>query len=272
MFWNRTPLAWKNLSATWTKLVLSIGGIGFAVLLMFSQIGFRNGLFDSTVEIARLLKADLFIVSRARYNLPSEQRFSRNLLDRARQIDGVEAILPIYIERSSTELRVLGKPSRSIRVIGVPLEDNVFIDKTMNDQLKILRSPGTALLDRRTKPMYGLERNAPARLRDQQVELSGKSIQFVGYTEIGTDFVHDGSLILSRESFAEYFPWRTTNDPLSIVDIASVQIRRVYPSKPSWNKSNSSLQTNGKLSRRNRSFNAKSDSGDPLRQSVSSLP
>ncbi|MDZ4851065.1 MAG: FtsX-like permease family protein [Pirellulaceae bacterium] len=225
MLFNRTPLAWKNLTSSWTKLLLSTGGVGFAVLLMFSQIGFRNGLFDSTVQLVRLMDADFIIVSRAKYNLPSEQRFDRSLLRRASQVEGVESVQPIYLERAGTELRVLGRPSRSIRVVGVPLTGRVFADDVMDNRRSEIEMPQSALLDRRTKRMYGLERSNRDRLREQEVELSGRRLTFVDYVEIGTDFVHDGSLVMSDQSFATYFPWRNSGgDPLSTVDFGLVRL------------------------------------------------
>ncbi len=225
MLFNRTPLAWKNLTSNWTKLLLSTGGVGFAVLLMFSQIGFRNGLFDSTVQLAQLMEADLIVVSRAKYNLPSEQRFDRSLLRRASQVDGVDSVQPIYLERAGTELRVLGRPSRSIRVIGVPMDGRVFSEDAMDRRRTEIAKPQTALLDRRTKRMYGLERSNLDRLREQEVELSGKRLSFVDYVEIGTDFVHDGSLVMSDQSFATYFPWRNSGgDPLSTVDFGLIRL------------------------------------------------
>jgi putative ABC transport system permease protein len=230
---NRTPLAWKNLTSSWGKLFLSTGGVGFAVLLMLSQIGFRNGLFDSTVQIARLMKADLIVVSKARYNLPSEQRFDRMLLKRAAAIDGIEAVQPIYVERASTEFRVVGRPSRSIRVVGVPLEGIVFDDATMDEHRSMMVAPETALLDRRTKSMYGLERSNAELLAAQSVELSGRHLKLVDYIEIGTDFVHDGSLVMSNDNFARYFPSRKLGgDPLSIVDFGLVQLKPGVPVKP----------------------------------------
>ena len=84
------------------------------------QIGFLNGLFDSTVQILRLLDADLVIMSPARYTVPSEQRFNFGLLQRARSASDVQSVHPIYIDRSMSEIRVIGNVSRSIRAIGVP--------------------------------------------------------------------------------------------------------------------------------------------------------
>ncbi len=196
---NQTPLAWKNLTTSWSKLLLSTGGVGFAVLLMLSQIGFRNGLFDSTVQIASLMKADLIVVSKARYNLPSEQRFDR-FLQRAAMIRVDRCSGPIYLERAGTELRVVGQPSRSIRVVGVPLTGRVFEDAAMDAMRDKIRAVSVGLLDRRTKSTYGLERSNPEALAKQEVELSGKKLRLIDYVQIGTDFVHDGSMWCRSEN------------------------------------------------------------------------
>jgi hypothetical protein len=126
--------------------LLASAGIGFAVFLMFMQIGFRNALFDNTVQLARLLKADFFLVSPARYNLPSEQRFDRLWLDRARAVEGVQRIVPVYIERSITQLRVVGNKSRSIRAVGIPLESGVVEPLQWQPLLAMLSDGRTALL------------------------------------------------------------------------------------------------------------------------------
>jgi putative ABC transport system permease protein len=226
MMLKRTPLAWRNLTSSWSKLLLSAGGVGFAVLLMLSQIGFRNGLFDSTVQVASLMKADLFLVSRARYNLPSEQRIDRTRLISAAAVEGIKAIVPVYIERAGTELRLVGRPSRSIRVIGVPMDGVVFENRNMDAQREKIQGLNTALLDRRTKAMYGLERSNVKALQRQEVELSGKRIHLVDYTEIGTDFVHDGSMVMSSDNFSKYFPNRNPGrEPLSTIDFGLVQLQ-----------------------------------------------
>ena len=223
---SRTPLAWKNLTSNWKTLFIASGGVGFAVLLMFSQIGFRNGLFDSTVQLIRILDGDIFIVSKARYTLASEQRFDKDYLYRAKTVPGVKRIQSIYVGRVGTVLRVIGKPSRSIRVLGVPLEGRVFTSNYMDRQRTLIRDPDSALLDDRTKKMYGLERRNVKKLREQAVELSGKRINLVGFVQIGTDFVNDGTLVMSQESFAEYFALRSglSANTLDQVDIGVVQL------------------------------------------------
>lgn len=222
---GRTPLAWRNLVGRGGKLLLASAGIGFAVFLMFMQIGFRNALFDNTVQLARLLKADFFLVSPARYNLPSEQRFDRLWLDRARAVEGVQRIVPVYIERSITQLRVVGNKSRSIRAVGIPLEPGVVEPAEWQPLLAMLSDGRTALLDRRTKPSYGFARGDVQSLRQQEVELSGKQLRIIDQISIGTDFVHDGTLMFSDRAMAHYFPMRNPGgDPLQLVDLGLVQL------------------------------------------------
>ena len=219
----RTPLAWLNTTTSFPKLMLASAGIGFAVVLMFMQIGFLNGLFDSTVQILRLLKADLVIISPARYTVPSEQRFDYGLLHRARAHSGVRDVQPIYIDRALAEVRVIGHVSRSIRTIGVPLDCSVFVDNNMNEKCNLLRDARDALVDRKSKTKYGFEKNDLAKLREQEIELSGKHVRMQEWIEIGTDFVYDGSIVVSDRGVEHFFPLRNgRHPPLAAVDLGLV--------------------------------------------------
>lgn len=221
----RTPLAWLNTTSSFPKLLLASSGIGFAVVLMFMQIGFLNGLFDSTVQILRLLDADLVIMSPARYTVPSEMRFSFGLLQRARAATNVARVHPLYIDRSMSEIRVIGHVSRTIRAIGVPLESDVFLDPAMNAKCRMLSNVNFALVDRKSKEKYGFEKFDLQKLRVQEAELSGRKVELKEWVQIGTDFVYDGSLILSDRGVEYFFPFRNgTKPPLAAVDLGLVKV------------------------------------------------
>ncbi len=225
MFRRSTPLAWKNLTASKKQMALACGGIGFAVVLMFVQTGFRNALLDSTVQIIELFDADLYLLSRARNTLASEERLDRSVLQRAAAVAQVEAVHPVYIERMLARVRVAENRSRAIRVIGISDQAGVIADPQTAAQINRLRRPGTALVDRRSKSFYGFELRDPERLAEQVVELAGKRIELVGLTQIGTDFVHDGTLIVRSDEIAHYFPGRNPQgDPLDRVDLGVVQL------------------------------------------------
>lgn len=119
----------------------------------------------------------------------------------------------------------MGNISRSIRAIGVPQNSEVFTDPEMNARVKQLVRVDEAIVDRKSKEKYGFEKKDPLRLRDQVAELSGKRVRFVDWVEIGTDFVYDGSLVISDRAVEHFFPFRNQNGaPLDAVDLGLIRL------------------------------------------------
>ena len=226
----KTPLAWKNLTHDVRRLVVAICGIAFAVLLMFTQVGFQNALFDSQVKLIDDLEGDLFIVSKAKYTLAAEKRFPQARLNQARSCPGVEAAYPIYTELTTSVVRRIengmGNLGYPLRTIGFYLDDPVFRSEEINRQLPRLRVKQTALLDRKSKrTKFPFPLADDAALSQEYLELAGKKLTLVGTFDLGTDFAHDGNLIMRAESFAEYYPQRVRfGNPLSVIDIGIVQM------------------------------------------------
>jgi putative ABC transport system permease protein len=226
----KTPLAWKNLTHDVRRLVVAICGIAFAVLLMFTQVGFQNALFDSQVKLIDDLEGDIFIVSKAKYTLAAEKRFPISRLNQARSCPGVEAAYPLYTELTTSVVRRInngmGNLGFPLRTIGFYLDDPVFRAEQINRQLTRLRVKGSALLDRNSKQTkFPFPLDDDAALAREYVELAGKKLTLVGTFDLGTDFAHDGNLIMSAESFASFFPHRVRfGDPLSVIDIGLVKL------------------------------------------------
>src|SRR5690349_2823752 len=139
MAFTKTPLAWKNLTHDWRRLIVAVAGIGFAVLLMFTQVGFQNALFDSQVKMIDDLQGDIFLVSRAKYTLAAEKRFPLELVNQARSASGVIGAYPLYTELTLSRLKSFGTeaPSKAfpIRSIGFRLDDPIFNSERINSQL-----------------------------------------------------------------------------------------------------------------------------------------
>jgi putative ABC transport system permease protein len=228
---KRTPLAWYNLTQDWRKLAVAVAGIGFAVLLMFMQIGFQNALFDSQVKIIDDLAGDIFLVSRAKFTLASEKRFPIEMVQRAQSCSGVAGAYPLYTDLTFSRLKNLSVNDAGkgypIRSIGFRLSDPVFRSPDINAQLDRLRAPGTALIDYRSKrENFDFPYNDDAALEKAPVELGSKRIRLVGTFDLGTDFAHDGNLVMSAETFASDLPQRQQpGDPLSVVDIGIVKLQ-----------------------------------------------
>ena len=60
---RRIPLAWLLLTRQPLRLFVALAGICFAGILMFMQLGFRDGLFDASVTVHKLFDADLVLMS-----------------------------------------------------------------------------------------------------------------------------------------------------------------------------------------------------------------
>jgi putative ABC transport system permease protein len=142
----------------------------------------------------------------------------------------VAGAAPVYSELTTSVLRAIahGKGNRGypLRTIGFYLDQPVFSSQEINDQIPRLRAPQTALVDRKSKAKkFPFPRNDDSQLGQRPVELAGRQVSLVGTFVLGTDFAHDGNLIMSAENFARYFPHRVRfGDPLSVVDLGVVRL------------------------------------------------
>ena len=224
MLLGGTPLAWKNLTHDPRRLVVACGGVSFAVLLMYMELGFLNALLDSNVELVRRVEADLIIVNKARFALVASDRFPLQRLYQVRGKEGVN-VYPLYLESAGAVLRRQGQKGYSIRVIAFDLDHPLLEPKSVAAHKDALRSPGMALADTKSHPDYGIPAD-DALLPQYEAELTGQKLRLAGKFTLCTDFGNDGNLLMSEQNFARFFPLRGGgNDPLSVVDIGIVQVK-----------------------------------------------
>lgn len=230
---TRIPLAWKNLTHSWRRLFVAVGGISFAVVLMFMQRGFENALFDSTVKIVADIDADVIMFSKGRFSLSAQHRFPIDRIHEAAGCPSAASVDPLYLENTISLIRSIsldedkGNKARPIRVIGFDLDRNPFRTPGLSEKISQIRAPNTALIDSRSKPNYHFPLRDVAQGNAATGELAGQLVDLVGTFEMGTDFANEGNLMMSAENFAAYFPTRVFGgDPLSVVDLGIVTARR----------------------------------------------
>jgi DevC protein len=217
---NRVPLPWANLTHNKRRLVLAVAGIGFAVLLMFMQIGFRDALFNSTVQLPRQLDADLVIVNRAKMALTIKQPFSRERLYQALSCEDVASAYPLYIENRSSWKNPHTGHSYLIRAMAFDPSQPVLLMDEVRQQTQKLLMPATVLFDRRAKREYGL---LPA---DKYSQFAGQRAKVVGLFTLGTDFATDGNLVMSDVTYAKFlFPNSNQQAALGQVDVGVVKLK-----------------------------------------------
>jgi putative ABC transport system permease protein len=122
---RRTPLAWFNLTYERRRLLTSLAGVSFAVLLMFIFRGFENALYDSQVQLLKLLNGDVMLVSTLKSNMFVPEQIARRRLYQAQAFAGVESAYPLYTTTAywkNPETRRI----RPLRVIAFNLSDPVL--------------------------------------------------------------------------------------------------------------------------------------------------
>jgi putative ABC transport system permease protein len=236
---RRVPLAWYNLVRDPARLVRSCGGVGFAVVLIFMQYGFRNALLDSSALLIERFNADLVLVSGRGKTVATNESFSRRELVRAAGVPGVRSAIPLYIESNLSVLRNTSperqdrRPGRSVRVIGLEPGDEPLLISELDPApgrsgslTAALNQPGTALYDRhsmtdRARPGNSLFGPLEAGL---ETELAGQRLRLLGGFDLGIDINTEGTLIVSRETFANilrppYYP----GDPFDQIQIGLIR-------------------------------------------------
>jgi len=201
------------------RLCASTAGIACAVLLMFTQIGFLNAMFDGATEVIRVLDADLILLSKLKIALISTSGFPRSRLFQALAIDGVTHADPLYIEFASSWWK---NPetgaTRPIRVLAFDPDRRIFTLPEVERAREALRTPDTALVDVKSKSLFGV-------LQLGTTELARRSIRVVGLFVLGTDLANEGNVIVSARTFGRFFPHRRSPDgDLDAVDLGVLRL------------------------------------------------
>ena len=205
--WRRrgVPLAWLLLSRQPVRLLIALAGISFAGILMFMQLGFRDGLFDASVTIHRLFDADLVLMSPRSMSSISMAGFPERRLIQTMAEPEVESVSPVhwnFVLWRNPETR----STRSLLALGFEPDDALFVDSMVADQSASLRQKGRVLFDSRSRPEFG---PVAERFNAGQVvesEVAGQRVRVSGLVELGPSFGADGNLITSRETFRSLLP------------------------------------------------------------------
>jgi putative ABC transport system permease protein len=220
----RTPLAWANLTHDPKRLATSLAGVAFAVVLIFTELGFLHALLDSTVAPLLALDArptDLVMTHREKETLTDSRRFARRWLTATQDIAGVERARPLFIEKVASEwYEPRSGEARKVRVLSWDAETPLFRLPGGAPTAARLGAVGTALYDERSKAAYGFDRLARGPRGVAEAILARTPIRIVGTFSMGTDFAVDGNLIVGARTFAALFPMRLIGDP----DVATVDL------------------------------------------------
>jgi putative ABC transport system permease protein len=217
---RRIPLALLLLTRQPVRLAVALAGIAFAGILMFMQLGFRDGLFDASVTIHRLFDTDLVLISPRSSSSVSMAGFPRRRLVQAMADSDVEGITPLHwnlLLWRNPETR----STRSILTLGFEPADPLFTDPSLAPKAKLLQDRGRVLFDELSRPEFGPVADWFRGGRTVESEINGKKVRVAGLVGLGTSFGADGNLLTSQETYLELLP----NTPPGSIEVGLIRLR-----------------------------------------------
>jgi putative ABC transport system permease protein len=224
------PLAWLQLKRETVRLLVALAGIGFAVMLMFIQLGFKDALFESAITLHKNIQGDVFLISTQSTSLISMKSFDDRRLYSTLGVPGVERVSPMNIAFGIWKnpfWEGLPKPqTRSIMVIGVDPNDAVMQLPGVNEATREkIREQDVVLFDKRSREEFG---PIPAKFTEYQsqnkrveAELEGRRVKVGDIFELGASFGADGNMITSTSNFRRIFSGRKSGQ----IDVGIIQLK-----------------------------------------------
>jgi putative ABC transport system permease protein len=203
----RTPLGWLQLRHRPLRLLVALSGIGFAVLLILMQLGFRSALFESAVRFHERFDYDIALFSPDSVFIVRPQEFSIRRLYQARGMEGVEEITPVYIFPGVWK-NPWNFQRRSINMIGFDPDKKLLDIPGFDESRKLLRQQDVVLFDSSSRPEFGPVSEALSEDKRVITEINDREIEAVGVFSMGTSFGIDGSVITSDDNWLRLFPGR----------------------------------------------------------------
>ncbi len=206
-FWRsrRIPLAWLLLTRQPVRLAVALAGIAFAGILMFMQLGFRDGLFEASVTVHKLFDADLVLMSPRTMSSIGMAGFPRRRLVQAMADPAVSGTTPVH-----WDLLLWRNPqtraTRSILALGFDPTDPLFTDPALRAKAQALTQKGRVLFDDRSRPEFGPIAEWFNQGRVVETEVAGKRVRVAGLVSLGPSFGADGNMLTSRETFLRLMP------------------------------------------------------------------
>jgi putative ABC transport system permease protein len=232
------PYAWLQLSHDKLKLAAAVGGITFAVMLVFMQLGLRAALFDSSVRLHRAMDYDLIMLSPRTTFLAQTKSFPRSRLYQVTGLDAIESVSPMYVFLARYYYEGTPETHRKVLAMGIDPTDESIRLPGVREQLYELREPDVVIMDRYSRAEFApviLDFQAGKSIR---LQINDRSVSMTGLYELGTSFGIDGSILTSDLNFQRMFPERGPGlielglirlAPGAEVEAAQAQIREFLP-------------------------------------------
>jgi putative ABC transport system permease protein len=205
-------LAAANLIHDRTRLIVTLIGIVFAVVLMNVELGLFFGFATTTSALVDHAGADLWIMAAGTSNVDQAVAISERKLYQALATAGVARAA-----RLNVEFAYFKKPdggTETVLVVGFDPESGLGAPwNVVEGDVRDLRFPGTIMVDELYREKLGI------RHLGQVVEISGRRAQVVGFTRGIRSFTQSPYVFASTQTALDYSRVRSDQTKYVLVDL-----------------------------------------------------
>lgn len=198
-----TNIAWRNLASNRARLVISIAGVAFSVVLVLTLRGLVTGVIDEATTYVRSNGADLWV---AQAGIPPDfiqatSVLSRSTLADVSRVSGVAAVAPLLNRSVAFES---GKAEGDLFLLGVDGTTQVGWPASVGHSLAVPRA-GEVIVDRVFAKHFGVSKGDTLRIADQSLRVSGISSGGNAFAyQLGWANIDDVSSLLAVDRVVSY--------------------------------------------------------------------
>ncbi len=206
---KRTSLASKNLADRPSRTIVSALGIGFAIVLMFMQLGFMGAVGATATNVYGRALGDVVIRSPEYLQAYDPRSISTRLIGIVASLAEVAEVRTLDLGVTRWQNPISGE-FRVVALMGIDPYFSALCLPELGDQASLIHRREYVLIDRTTRadfgPIDGKRFSGVDVGRD--VEVTGKRVVIAGTFEMGTGLAANGAILLSHDGFNRIAPDR----------------------------------------------------------------
>lgn len=200
----RTNLAFANIRSSLTRTLISVAGIGIAVVLIFMQLGFRGAVESTATTIYGKMDFDVIVRSKDYLHFVDSRQISMSLSAVIKSVPATQKPTPFYVSMGNWR-HPKGELIRGVIIMGTPFGSSPFADTDLTRKIRRLTAKPFVLIDQKTHFEFGPVNKQKFGDEDIGVitNVTNSAVKIVGHFEIGAGLTANGSIITSDRGFEE---------------------------------------------------------------------
>ncbi len=206
----RINLALANITNNPAKAVLSLAGIGVAIVLVFMQLGFRGAVENTAINVYQRLDFDILVRSTDYLHFTDNGSFEESILYELKSFEGVHSVNRMMVSIGGWRIdrgNQLGQ-EKAFMLLGFDLDEMLVSDEKIVAQLPRLVAVDSLLVDNKTHREFGPINGVRFSEADvgRLVRISGTPTTINGVFSMGAGLAANGAGIVSLDGFFHLLP------------------------------------------------------------------